>query len=96
MSEIDYIIKSANDQSLIVVDELARGTSLNEAQAICIATLEHFMVTKSTCFFVTHFFGLLELETYYPCMAKYLYNFVHISMIFFKELINILFKVGTL
>jgi len=71
MSEIDYIIKSANDQSLIVVDELARGTSLNEAQAICIATLEHFMVTKSTCFFVTHFFGLLELETYYPCMANW-------------------------
>lgn len=70
MTELDYIIKSINDKSLVLIDELARGTEVVAAQAICIATLERLSQLKSTCFFVTHFSMLMQLEKFYPNFSK--------------------------
>lgn len=70
MTELDYIVRSANDTSLVLIDELARGTDFTSAQSICIAALERLSQIQCTCFFVTHFTALVDLEKFYPNFAK--------------------------
>uniref|UniRef100_A0A8C5LJB4 DNA mismatch repair protein MSH3 n=1 Tax=Leptobrachium leishanense TaxID=445787 RepID=A0A8C5LJB4_9ANUR len=61
------IIKSATARSLVILDELGRGTSTHDGIAIAYATLEYFIkdVTSLTLF-VTHYPPLCELEKAYP------------------------------
>lgn len=51
-----YILKNATRQSLVVLDELGRGTSTHDGVAIALATLRH-LVTDLGCttLFVTHY-----------------------------------------
>lgn len=51
-----YIIKRATQRSLVVLDELGRGTSTHDGVAIALATLRH-MVRDIGCatLFVTHY-----------------------------------------
>ena len=56
LTETCEIIKSATERSLIVLDELGRGTSTTDGQCIAAAVLE-YIVTKIRCptLFITHF-----------------------------------------
>lgn len=56
MVEMNYILQNVTDRSLVIVDELGRGTSNQDGVALCWAICEH-LISKSNAFvfFVTHF-----------------------------------------
>ncbi|KAL2092081.1 hypothetical protein ACEWY4_011879 [Coilia grayii] len=65
--EASEILARATSRSLVILDELGRGTSTHDGMAIAYATLEFFIETvKSLTLFVTHYPPLCELERVYP------------------------------
>ncbi|XP_040277428.1 DNA mismatch repair protein Msh3 isoform X2 [Bufo bufo] len=70
LSETAEILKQASPRSLVILDELGRGTSTHDGIAIAYATLEYIIrnVTSLTLF-VTHYPPLCELETLYPTVV---------------------------
>ncbi|XP_077572207.1 DNA mismatch repair protein Msh3-like [Stigmatopora nigra] len=67
LSQASEMISRATDRSLVILDELGRGTSTHDGVAIAHATLRH-LITVVKCFtlFVTHFPPLRELERVHP------------------------------
>ncbi|XP_069137452.1 DNA mismatch repair protein Msh3-like [Argopecten irradians] len=63
LQETSDIIAKATDRSLVILDELGRGTSTHDGTAIAHATLDYFIQkVKCLCLFVTHYPILSELE----------------------------------
>jgi DNA mismatch repair protein MSH3 len=62
LTETCEILKAATARSLIVLDELGRGTSTNDGLAIAHAVLQ-YIVKRLRCqtLFITHFPQLAEL-----------------------------------
>lgn len=61
------IIRKATSRSLVILDELGRGTSTHDGIAIAYATLEHFIRdVESLTLFVTHYPSVCDLEKVYP------------------------------
>ncbi|GAA5848304.1 hypothetical protein JCM8547_004473 [Rhodosporidiobolus lusitaniae] len=70
LSETSEILRLATPRSLIVLDELGRGTSTNDGQAIAEAVLEWIVREKrSLCVFVTHYPSLGALAKRYPSVT---------------------------
>ncbi|XP_042637261.1 DNA mismatch repair protein Msh3 [Orycteropus afer afer] len=66
LTDTAEIIRKATSQSLVILDELGRGTSTHDGIAIAYATLEHFIRdVKSLTLFVTHYPPVCELEKNY-------------------------------
>nr|XP_001503905.2 DNA mismatch repair protein Msh3 [Equus caballus] len=66
LTDTAEIIRKATSQSLVILDELGRGTSTHDGIAIAYATLEHFIRdVKSLTLFVTHYPPVCELERSY-------------------------------
>lgn len=63
MSEVSYILENATDNSLVLLDEIGRGTSTYDGLSIAWSIIEymsqHF---KSKVLFSTHYHELTELE----------------------------------
>uniref|UniRef100_A0A4W6CD24 DNA mismatch repair protein MSH3 n=1 Tax=Lates calcarifer TaxID=8187 RepID=A0A4W6CD24_LATCA len=67
LTEASEIISRATERSLVILDELGRGTSTHDGIAIAYATLEYFIRdVKALTLFVTHYPPLCELERAYP------------------------------
>ncbi|XP_041756448.2 DNA mismatch repair protein Msh3 isoform X1 [Coregonus clupeaformis] len=67
LTEASEIVARATERSLVILDELGRGTSTHDGIAIAYATLEYFIRdVKSLTLFVTHYPPLCELERVYP------------------------------
>ncbi|KAJ7990722.1 hypothetical protein DPEC_G00289860 [Dallia pectoralis] len=66
MKEVSYITHNVSDQSLIIIDELGRGTSAEEGVGICHSVCEFLLSLRAFTLFATHFLELCELETLYP------------------------------
>ncbi|XP_051028202.1 DNA mismatch repair protein Msh3 isoform X2 [Acomys russatus] len=67
LADTAEIIRKATPQSLVILDELGRGTSTHDGIAIAYATLEYFIRdVKSLTLFVTHYPPVCELEKCYP------------------------------
>ncbi|KAJ8414872.1 hypothetical protein AAFF_G00023950 [Aldrovandia affinis] len=65
--EASEIVSQATSSSLVILDELGRGTSTHDGIAIAYATLEFFIRdVKSLTLFVTHYPPLCELERVFP------------------------------
>uniref|UniRef100_A0A8C9VKC9 MutS homolog 4 n=1 Tax=Scleropages formosus TaxID=113540 RepID=A0A8C9VKC9_SCLFO len=65
MKEVSYIIHNISDRSLIIMDELGRGTSAEEGIGICHSVCEFLLNFKAFTLFATHFLELCQLETLY-------------------------------
>lgn len=62
MSETAYILHHATDQSLVLMDEVGRGTSTFDGLALAHAIAEHLLQkNKSFSLFSTHYFELTKL-----------------------------------
>lgn len=55
MKEMAYILECCNAESLIIIDELGRGTSIGDGFAISLAILNYLSKLESTTFISTHF-----------------------------------------
>nr|XP_040055241.1 mutS protein homolog 4 isoform X1 [Gasterosteus aculeatus aculeatus] len=66
MKEISYIIHNVSDRSLIIIDELGRGTSAEEGIGICYSVCEFLLSRKAFTLFATHFLEVCQLESLYP------------------------------
>lgn len=70
LQETSSILQKATDRSLVILDELGRGTSTHDGVAIAYATLDH-TIRNIRCFtiFVTHYPLLAQLEEVYPSVV---------------------------
>lgn len=64
MQEMSFILKEINRDSLVLVDELGRGTSVEDALAITTAICEVLLESQATVLFCTHFTDLQRLFAY--------------------------------
>lgn len=65
MSEVAYILKNATEKSLLILDEIGRGTSTYDGMAIARAVIEHCSSKKqlgAKTLFATHYHELTVLE----------------------------------
>ncbi|XP_055883889.1 mutS protein homolog 4-like [Biomphalaria glabrata] len=79
MKESNYILQNITDNSLVIIDELGRGTSAEEGIGICWAISENLLKTKAFIFFVTHFKQLTDLKRNYPNVVN---NFFEVQRTF--------------
>ncbi|KAF9575457.1 MutS protein msh4 [Mortierella alpina] len=55
MRETAYILQNVTEKSLVVIDELGRGTSTHDGLGIAYAVCEELIRTRAIVFFATHF-----------------------------------------
>lgn len=74
MSETAYILHHATEQSLVLMDEVGRGTSTFDGLALAHAIAEHLLQkNKSFSLFATHYFELTKLpETHATAVNMHL------------------------
>lgn len=65
VSQIKYITENISENSLVIIDELGRGTSDEEGVGICFAVAEHLVASKAFTLFATHFQDLHQLSQLY-------------------------------
>ncbi|KAI8972009.1 muts domain V-domain-containing protein [Mycotypha africana] len=66
MRETAYLLKHVTNTSIILIDELGRGTSPNDALGITAAVCEDLICTRAYCFFATHLHELTSTLNIYP------------------------------
>ena len=74
MSEVANILKNATRQSLLILDEIGRGTSTFDGLSIAWAVVEYISNTKqlgAKTLFATHYHELTELEDRIPGVNNY-------------------------
>ena len=72
MSETAYILNSATSRSLILIDEIGRGTSTYDGVAIAWSVAEYIATKlKSRCIFATHYHELNVMTKTLPQIKNY-------------------------
>ena len=74
MNEVAQILKSATANSLLILDEIGRGTSTFDGMSIARAVIEHIANRKklgAKTLFATHYHELTELEQSFPNIKNY-------------------------
>ncbi|MEG2814410.1 MAG: DNA mismatch repair protein MutS, partial [Oscillospiraceae bacterium] len=74
MSEVAHILKTATPQSLVILDEIGRGTSTFDGMSIAKAVVGHIVEDKKlSCktLFATHYHELTAMENEYSGIKNY-------------------------
>ena len=67
MKETAQILKDSTNQTLIILDEIGRGTSTFDGMSLAQAILEYLVShTQATTFFATHYHELTQMTNQYP------------------------------
>lgn len=89
MTESAAILNNATEHSLVLMDEVGRGTSTFDGLALAWAIAQHLIeVAKSFTLFATHYFELTQLPEQYATASN-----VHLSAIEHKDTIVFLHAV---
>lgn len=91
MKEFNYILNFLNKKTLMLLDEIGRGTSAHEGEAIAFAALDYISNkndNNSVGFFATHYHNLSEkLETYDNIIIKHIHGeIVDNKMVFTRKI----------
>ncbi|MGX9687223.1 DNA mismatch repair protein MutS [Deinococcus wulumuqiensis] len=70
MTELASILHGATSRSLVILDEVGRGTSTLDGLAIAQAALEHLHAAGAHTLFATHYFELTRLELDHPGLVN--------------------------
>ncbi|RDX56044.1 hypothetical protein OH76DRAFT_1518636 [Lentinus brumalis] len=71
MLEASDILRRATPKSLVIMDEVGRGTTVDDGLAIAFATVHHLLsVNGCKAMFATHFHELAEMLGYDPAQHK--------------------------
>lgn len=74
MSEVADILNSATSKSLIILDEIGRGTSTFDGMSIARSVIEYIVKSKhlgTKTLLATHYHELTELEKVFSCIKNY-------------------------
>ena len=72
MTEVADILNKATSKSLLILDEIGRGTSTYDGMSIARAVLEYIVdKLRAKTLFATHYHELIELSDIYPCVKNY-------------------------
>lgn len=71
MNEMADILNNLSDRSLVILDEIGRGTSTYDGLSLAWALAEHLQKTKTRTLFATHFHELTALANDYPNVKNY-------------------------
>jgi DNA mismatch repair protein MutS len=72
MLETSAILAQSSHQSLIILDEVGRGTSTYDGVSIAWSVLEHIHdKIRARCLFATHYHELTSMENILPALANY-------------------------
>ena len=89
MTEAANILHNATNTSLVLMDEVGRGTSTFDGMALAIAIARHLVeASRSYTLFATHYFELTRLAEEYPEVAN-----VHLDAVEHKDKIVFLHAV---
>ncbi len=91
MSEVSHILKQATNNSLIVLDEVGRGTSTFDGLSIAWSVMEYLSKTlKAKTLFATHYHELTELEGVLEGVKNYRINVKEFndSIIFLRKIVR--------
>jgi DNA mismatch repair protein MutS len=89
MTESAAILNGATEQSLVLMDEVGRGTSTFDGLALAWAIARHLIdASRSFTLFATHYFELTQLPESHPSAAN-----VHLSAVEHKDSIVFLHAV---
>lgn len=89
MTESAAILNGATEHSLVLMDEVGRGTSTFDGLALAWAIAKHLIeTTKSFTLFATHYFELTQLPETHPAASN-----VHLSAVEHKDSIVFLHAV---
>jgi len=75
MMEVATILKNATKKSLVILDEIGRGTSTYDGMAIAWSVAEYIANAKTKALFATHYHELVDLENKIDNVKNY-----HISV----------------
>jgi len=66
MTETAEILQQATENSLVLIDEIGRGTSTFDGLALAYAVAETLLERKAACLFATHYFEITKLPEHHP------------------------------
>ncbi len=88
MSECAYILKNVTPKSLVILDEVGRGTSTFDGMSLAWAIAESLYQKKVFTLLATHYFELTELASLYSGIKNY-----HVSVKEWNGEVIFLYKV---
>lgn len=89
MTEAANILRNATERSLVLVDEIGRGTSTFDGLALAFAIARHLLThNKSYTLFATHYFELTRLVQEFPQAAN-----IHVTAVEHKRRIVFLHSI---
>lgn len=91
MNETANILNNATSRSLVILDEIGRGTSTYDGLSIAWAVIEHLHNTPGVqpkTLFATHYHEVTELEQYLPRVKNY-----NVAVLEEKDRIVFLYKI---
>ena len=72
MNEVAYILNNATKNSLLIFDEIGRGTSTFDGMSIAQAVIEYAAKkVKAKTLFATHYHELVKLDEVFSCVKNY-------------------------
>lgn len=87
MSDISHILKEVNQDTLLVIDELGRGSSYQDGFSIAIAISEYLVKSGAMTFMSTHFHDLFEILRAKSCVSA-----LHMKVLLNGESMNMMYK----
>lgn len=70
MRDIEFMRQNITPKSLVIIDELCRGTSVEEGTTLAFAICEELLDSSAFIFFTTHYLFLTKLEEMYFNVIK--------------------------